>query len=172
MLRITGRRVRCRRVALSRRWIRLRVSDWRRDRLIKTRHLLSWWHTHWLRSKHSISFVHLKFVLCLHTCADRAVDHISTAREYLRSLGKFITTNNASNYREYASNLAEAEHKSNYAIVALCCLDVEFILQKKAGRGHRVSEAKEDLSGKAKLRTFAFSTPSTTGHISSTASIP
>jgi hypothetical protein len=27
----------------------------------------------------------------------------------------------------------------------LCCLDVEFILQKKAGRGHRVSEAKEDL---------------------------
>ena len=40
----------------------------------------------------------------------------------------------------------EEKGEYNNAIVAFCSLDVEFILQKKASRGHRVSKTEENLN--------------------------
>lgn len=42
----------------------------------------------------------------------RPVDHIRYAGKDLGSLGKFLTTNNGCNYREYASKLLKAEHEA------------------------------------------------------------
>ena len=42
----------------------------------------------------------------------RAINHISQARKKLRSFREFITSNNASDKRENASDLVETEHKS------------------------------------------------------------
>jgi len=42
----------------------------------------------------------------------RAIDHIRQARKKLRRFREFITSNNASDKRENASDLVEAEHKS------------------------------------------------------------
>lgn len=42
----------------------------------------------------------------------RAINHISQARKKLRSFREFVTSNNAGDKRENASDLVEAEHKS------------------------------------------------------------
>lgn len=94
-----GLGVTCRWVALSwRLWvalswwrwwiatIRLAVCWLRWDRLIDAGHLLHWRHCHGLWAELPIPLVHFNFVLCLHTGANRAVDHIRQARKDLGSL--------------------------------------------------------------------------------------
>lgn len=149
---------------------RITHSGW--IRLIKAWHLLHGWNCHRLWSKLAISLVHFNLVLCLHACTYRAIDPISYARQYLRSLGNFLTSNNHSNNWEYASKLLKAEHETNDAIITLCCLNVELILQQKSSRSHRISKAQEYLCCKTEFRAFTFSTPSTARHIASTANIP
>lgn len=177
---ITRRRITLSRIALGLRGritiglciCRLWIPNRRRYWLINAWHLLNWRHSHWLITKFAIPLVHFDLVLRLHACTNRAIHQISHTRQQLRSLLNFITSNNHCNYGKYACYLLEAEHETNNAVITLCCLNIEFILQQKACRGHWIAKAEENLSAKAEFRASAFPTPATTGHITSTACIP
>lgn len=111
-------------------------------------------------------------MLCLHTSTNRAINNVRKTWQYPWGLFNFITSNYHSNYREYACHLLEAEHKSNNAVIAFCCLNIELILQHKTCAGNWICKAKENLSAETKFRAPTFSTSTTAWHISTTAHIP
>lgn len=152
-------------------WLLWCVPNRRWNRLIDARHLLHWRHCHGLWAELPISLVHFNFVLGLHTGANRAVDHIRQAGKDLGSLWKLFTTNNSGNYREDTSNLLEAEHEANDAVIAFSCLYVEFILEQEAGWSNWITKAQKHLSSKTELWASAFTTLPTAWHVPSTADI-
>jgi len=148
------------------------VSNWWRNWLIHSRHLLSRRNCHRLWSEFAISFVHFNLMLCLHTSTNRAINQIRKTGQYLRSFLKFFHSGNASNNGKYTGQLLQAEHESNNAVVTLCGLYVELVLQHEASWCNRIAKAKENLGGKTKFWALTFSTSTTAGHISTAACVP